>query len=66
MQSYKEQQGEKRKFSSVTNVKKQRKTIEWERLDISAKNQRYQGNGSFKDGQNERKKGYGPNISRRY
>ena len=30
MQSSKEQQGEIRKPSSVVNVKKQRKTIEWE------------------------------------
>ena len=35
MQSSKEQQGEKRKPSSVINAKKQRKTIEWERLEIS-------------------------------
>ena len=32
MQSSKEQQGEKRKPFYVTNTKKQRKTIEWERL----------------------------------
>ena len=37
MQSSKEQQGEIRKPSSVTNAKKQRKTIEWERLEISSK-----------------------------
>ena len=29
------QQGEIRKLSSVINAKKQRKTIEWERLEIS-------------------------------
>ena len=34
MQSSKEQQGEIRKPSSVINAKKQRKTIEWERLEI--------------------------------
>ena len=33
MQSSKEQQGEIRKLSSVINEKKQRKTIEWERLE---------------------------------
>ena len=33
MQSFKEQQGEIRKPFSVINTKKQRKTIEWERLD---------------------------------
>ena len=37
MQSSKEQQGEIRKFSSATNAKKQRKTIEWERLEVSSK-----------------------------
>ena len=37
MQSSKEQQGEIRKPSSVINTKKQRKTIEWERLDISSR-----------------------------
>ena len=36
MQSSKEQQGKIRKPSSVINEKKQRKTIEWERLDISS------------------------------
>ena len=35
MQSSKEQQGEIRKHSSVINAKKQRKTIEWEILEIS-------------------------------
>ena len=33
MQSSKEQQGEIRKPSSVISAKKQRKTIEWERLE---------------------------------
>ena len=37
MQSSKEQQGEIRKPSSVITVKKQRKTIEWERLEISSR-----------------------------
>ena len=36
MQSSKEQQEEIRKPSSVINAKKQRKTIEWERLEISS------------------------------
>ena len=35
MQSSKEQQGEIRKPSSVINAKKQIKTLEWERLEIS-------------------------------
>ena len=37
MQSSNEQQGEIRKPSSVINAKKQRKTIEWERLEIYEK-----------------------------
>ena len=37
MQSSKEQQEEIRKPSSATNAKKQRKTTEWERLEISSR-----------------------------
>ena len=37
MQSSKEQQEEIRKPSSAINAKKQRKTTEWERLDISSR-----------------------------
>ena len=37
MQSSKEQQGEIRKLSSVINAKIQRKTIEWERPEISSR-----------------------------
>ena len=37
MQSSKEEPGEIRKPSSEINAKKQRKTIEWERLEISSK-----------------------------
>ena len=37
MQSFKEQQGEIRKPSSVINAKKQRKIIKWERLEISSR-----------------------------
>ena len=37
MQSSSEQQGEVRKPSSVINAKKQRKTTEWERLEISSR-----------------------------
>ena len=37
MQSSKEQQGEIRKPSSVISAKKQRKTIEWENLEIFKK-----------------------------
>ena len=55
MQSYKEQQGEIRKPSSVISEKKQRKTIEWERLETSLKKIRdnkgifYAKMGSIKD-----------------
>ena len=37
MQSSREQQGEKRKPSSVINAKKQRKTTEWETRDLFKK-----------------------------
>ena len=37
MQSSKEQQGDIRKPSSMINAKKQRKTIEWERPEISSR-----------------------------
>ena len=37
MQNSKEQQGEKRKPSEVINAKKQRKKIEWERLEIASR-----------------------------
>ena len=37
MQSSKEYQGEIRRPSSVINAKKQKKTIEWERLEISSR-----------------------------
>ena len=37
MQSFKEQQGEIRKPSSAINAKKQRKTIEWKRPEMSSR-----------------------------
>ena len=37
MQSSKEQQGEIRKLSTVISAKKQKKTIEWGRLEISSR-----------------------------
>ena len=37
MQNSKDQQGEIRKPSSAINTKKQRKTTEWERLEISSR-----------------------------
>ena len=36
-QSFKEERGEIRKPSSVINTKKQRKTTDWERLEISSR-----------------------------
>ena len=60
MRSSKEQEREIRKFSSVISAKKQRKIIEWETLEISLKNQRYQGNISCKNGHNKGQKWFGP------
>ena len=37
MQNSKEEQGEIRKPSSMINAKKYRKTIEWEKLEISSR-----------------------------
>ena len=37
MESSKEQQGDIRKPSSVNNAKKQKKTIEWETLEITSR-----------------------------
>ena len=41
---FQRKQGEIRKPSSVINGKAKRKTIEWERLEISSSNYRYQWN----------------------
>ena len=41
----------------MNNVKKQRKAIEWERLEIFQENERYQGNISCKNGQNKDRNG---------
>ena len=54
------------KPSSVINAKKQRKTIEWETLEISSRKLEHQGNNSCKDGLDKGQKWYGPNRSRRY
>ena len=58
MQSPKEQQGDIRKPSSVISAEKQRKTIEWKRLEISSKKLEIQGNYSCKDGYNKGQKWY--------
>ena len=56
MQSPKEYQGEIRKLSSAINAKKQRKTTEWEKPDISSRKLEYQGKISCKDGLNKGQK----------
>ena len=45
---------------------KQRKTTEWEKLEISSENWRDQGNISCKDRHNKGQKWQGPNRDRRY
>ena len=56
---------DKKAFPDIS-AKKQRKTIEWERLEISSRKLEIQGNISCKDGHNKGQKRYGPNRSRRY
>ena len=55
-----------KKPSSVINAKKQRKTTEWERVEITSKNQRYQVNISRKNGLDKGQKWYRPNKRRIY
>ena len=55
-----------KKAFSVINAKKQRKIIQWERLETLEENQTYQGNISCKGGHNKEQKQYGPKRSRRY
>ena len=45
---------------------KERKTIEWERLEISSKILEIPRNTSYKDGHNKEQKWYGHNRSRKY
>ena len=49
----------------MINAKKQRKTTEWERREISLR-KRHQGNISCEDGHNKGQKWYRPNRSRIY
>ena len=63
---FQEEQGEIRKPSSAVNAKKQRKIIEWIRLEISSRKLEIQGNISCKDGLDKGQKLYEPNTSRRY
>ena len=46
--------------------KRERKTIEWERLEISSRKSEMLRELSSKDGHNKGQKWYGPNRSRRY
>ena len=50
----------------MISAKKQRKTIEWERLEISSRKLEIPGKISCKDGLNKEQKWYGPNRSRGY
>ena len=56
MQSSKEEQGEIRKPSSETNAKKQRKTIEWESLEIYSRKLEIPREYLSKDGHNKGQK----------
>ena len=56
MQGSKEKQGELRKPSSVISAKKQRNTIEWERLEISSKKLEISREHFTKDGLNKGQK----------
>ena len=58
--------GEIRKPSSVINAKKQKKTIEWERLENSSRKLEISREHIMKDGLDKGQKWYGPNRSRRY
>ena len=52
-------------FAAI-NAKKERKTIEWERLEISLRKLEIPREHSCKDGLSKGQKWYGPNRSRRY
>ena len=55
-----------KKVFLMNNAKKQRKTTEWERLEISSGKLENQGKISCKDQHNKGQKWYGTNRSRRY
>ena len=57
---------ERRKPSSAINAKKQRKTIEWERLEISSRKSEIPRDHFMQGWLNKGQKWYGPNRSRRY
>ena len=66
MQSSKEQKGEIRKPSSVSDQYKEIEENNRIGKTRDQENQRYQGNISCKDGHNKGQKWSGPNRSRRY
>ena len=57
------QKGEIRKPSSVINANKQRKIIEWERLEISSRKSEISQEHFSKDGHNKGQKWHGPKRS---
>ena len=61
MQGSRDQQGKIRKPSKVNNTKKLRKTIEWERLEISSRKLKVPRDTSCKDGDSRGLKQQGPN-----
>ena len=66
MQSSKEQKGETRKPSSVSDQYKEIEENNRIGKTRDQENQRYQGNISCKDGHNKGQKWYAPNRNRRY
>ena len=58
--------GEIRKLSSAINAKRQRKTTEWERLEISSRKLEIPREHFMQNGLNKGQKWYRPNRSRRY
>ena len=55
---------ERQAFLSDQSAKKQRKTIEWETLEISSRKLKISGNISCKDRHNKGQKQQGPNRNR--
>ena len=56
---------DKKAFSAI-NAKKKRKTIEWERLEISSRKLEILREQFMQNGHNKGQKWYGPNRSKRY
>ena len=55
-----------KKSSSATNANKQRKIVQWERLEISSRKLEILRKRFMQNGHNKGQKWYGPNRSRRY